>query len=69
MTKGTREECWPHRYVGGWTKEDDGDGVIFCAKCGDIKALTVPVPSIPLEDREDWPKMAGLFRGEAASDE
>ena len=46
--------CPPHQFEGGWARHE-GDGVIFCIRCGDIRALTPPVVGAPPEegDREE----------------
>lgn len=47
--------CPPHRFEVAWADpEHEGNGVIFCAMCGDIRSLAVLDPiGVPVPTREE----------------
>ena len=43
--------CFPHWFEAAWQGTDDNaTGVIFCKKCGEIRALEVQRVSAPIEE-------------------
>ena len=44
------ERCPPHEFTASWDKDTDGNGVIYCTACGDVRPLSPPNIGAPVEE-------------------